>query len=146
MFQERCCLVAELLAGQLFVCGGAKMRKGLLTDVLNSSEHFDFAQSKWIPAPAMSTGRAGHGGGSIAGKLYICGGCGLPITKLNAVKSAELLDPRSGVWTSLPPMPVERCLFGAVTSRGYLYVVGGLQAKDLPVMATTERERRQHKQ
>jgi len=55
-------------------------------------------------------------------RLYVCGGAGETFEPLT---SLECFNPKTGVWTALPPMSAPRADHAAVAISGCLYVCGG---------------------
>src|SRR5262249_50879143 len=78
------------------------------------------AYARTVQSPAMA---------AIDGKVYLVGGLegGLVNTR------ADVYDPRSNVWSGLPPMKVARYAATAVGLNGLLYVIGGYTANAAPV-------------
>eukprot|EP00927_Polykrikos_kofoidii_P012047 TRINITY_DN15170_c0_g2_i1.p1 TRINITY_DN15170_c0_g2~~TRINITY_DN15170_c0_g2_i1.p1 ORF type:complete len:519 (-),score=78.24 TRINITY_DN15170_c0_g2_i1:89-1606(-) len=113
---------ALVVGGLLYVCGGCDGESSLNT-VLNSVERFDPSRTIWEDMPPLLFARRGAAAGSVAGKLYICGGYD---STEGALDFSESFDPSSSaVWEALPLMRGQRAEPAAAVLDRKLYVCGG---------------------
>eukprot|EP00096_Caligus_rogercresseyi_P001144 TRINITY_DN1179_c0_g1_i1.p1 TRINITY_DN1179_c0_g1~~TRINITY_DN1179_c0_g1_i1.p1 ORF type:complete len:564 (+),score=160.24 TRINITY_DN1179_c0_g1_i1:20-1711(+) len=78
-------------------------------------------KDEFTPVSVMNEAKCAVGGGSIEGKLVICGG----YDRGECLNSVELFDPASNQWTSMEPMQTKRGRFDITTFNGCIYAVGG---------------------
>ncbi|CBI20047.3 unnamed protein product, partial [Vitis vinifera] len=86
--------------GCLYVLGGFS-RASALTSVWR----YDPVQNGWSEVSPMSIGRAYCKTGVLNNKLYVVGGVTRGRGGLIPLQSAEVFDPRTGVWSQIPSMP-----------------------------------------
>jgi len=119
-----------LMHRRILVCGGTPD----LYEYSNTSEMFLTASGAWEAAPPMSEQRAGAAAGTVAGKLYVCGG----FYGDRTFSSVEEFDFAAGTWTVRPSMLTARgCAAGTVLG-GQLYICGG-RDDQYRVLDTVER-------
>jgi len=83
------------------------------------------AQGTWSTGPALTTERNEIGAAMLNGKIYVAGGSALG--KVDSPLFQEL-DPTSGKWRDLAPMPRGASHVMVVQLNGKLYVAGGFTA------------------
>lgn len=121
---------AAACAGLVYVMGG-ESDDGVLATV----DVFEPAAGRWAAGPAMLAARSGGAAAAAEGALFALGGRGPGESQLRASRPGALpyrtldvverLDPATGQWEELPPMPVRREYFAAVARAGRLYAIGG---------------------
>jgi glucose/arabinose dehydrogenase/Ca2+-binding RTX toxin-like protein len=110
------------VGGKLYVVGGKDSAQHL-----SSVRVFDPATGSWgvasnLPGPAVENPAVA----ADDGKLYAFGGSTAAFS--GAVDTGAVLDPGTGAWTPLPPMPTPRGGATAQAIGGKLYVAGGIGA------------------
>ncbi|KAL4297879.1 hypothetical protein GQ457_12G014920 [Hibiscus cannabinus] len=89
--------------GCLYVLGGFS-RAGTLRNVWQ----FNPILNAWSEMSPMSTGRAYCKTSILNNKLYVVGGVSQGQGGLTPLQSAEVFDPRTGIWSEVPSMPCSR--------------------------------------
>jgi len=97
--------------GMLYVMGGENADH----ETLASAEVFDPSIGAWTALPmtwsrqrhTLSDGPHSRTATVADGRLYVMGGGN---ANLEALTSAETFDPRTGSWTSVPPMSTARSM------------------------------------
>ncbi|KAL7157201.1 hypothetical protein ABFS83_02G061600 [Erythranthe nasuta] len=84
----------------LYVIGGF-----CRASAMNATWRYDPVSNAWSEVAPMSINRAYCKTGVLNNKLYVVGGVTRGRGALAPLQSAEVFDPRSGVWTELPSMP-----------------------------------------
>jgi N-acetylneuraminic acid mutarotase len=118
MPEPRAAAGAAAVLGKVYVAGGVGPG-GLAVEMMV----FDPASATWTREPGP-TPREHLGVASAGGRLFVVGGrtAGLATN----VDTAEVYDPVTSQWTSLPDMPTARGgIAAAGTSNGYVVSVGG---------------------
>ncbi len=125
--------------GQVYAIGGVNQA----FDILSSVDVLAPGARAWSPAAPLPHAVEDMGGVSAPdGRIYVVGGKDSFVTN-NKTGDLQTLDPKTGKWTLLRPMPTPRCNPGvALTADGDLFVVGGegqhLPNGDIPSLATVE--------
>ncbi|KAK8462447.1 hypothetical protein SEVIR_1G209100v4 [Setaria viridis] len=86
--------------GSLYVVGGFSKAVAL-----NCVWRYDPFLNLWEEASPMMTGRAFCKATFLNGKLYVVGGVSRGRNGLLPLRSAEVFDPKTGLWSELPEMP-----------------------------------------
>ncbi|MQM21808.1 hypothetical protein Taro_054853 [Colocasia esculenta] len=89
--------------GCLYVLGGFS-RSSAMTCVWRYNPRLN----AWQEVNPMSVGRAYCKTGLLNNKLYVVGGVSRGRGGLTPLQSAEVFDPRSGLWTPMPSMPFSK--------------------------------------
>ncbi|KAI4317197.1 hypothetical protein L6164_025088 [Bauhinia variegata] len=89
-----------VIGHMIYVIGGS------INDIPSSHVWvLDCRFNKWQPGPSMRVGREFAAAGVIDGKIYVMGGC-VADTWARSTNWAEVLDPATGRWSTVPS-PVE---------------------------------------
>lgn len=89
--------------GSLYVLGGF-----CRATVMKSVWRYDPILNAWSEASPMSTCRAYCKTGVLNNKLYVVGGVCRSRGGLSPLQSAEVFDPRTGIWSEVPSMPFSK--------------------------------------
>merc|ERR1711865_610224 len=113
MSESRAGAAAAVVAGKIYVCGGANG-----TQELRSTEQFNPFSLRWQRAPPMVDARRDMASVALAGKLYLCGGFGGALrsegyggavrSEKGPLASVVRLDPLQETWEMLPSMLTSR--------------------------------------
>ncbi|MFD7641960.1 Kelch repeat-containing protein [Kitasatospora sp. NPDC059795] len=117
--------VTALADGKVLVTGGIG---GSTAPGLTSAEVYDPAANTWSPAGTMNQARWGHSAVLLpSGKVLVAGGSAVRAgTTVRALRSAELYDPATGIWTAAGDLGDARSGHVAVVLKdGKVLVVGG---------------------
>jgi len=109
--------------GRVLVAGGEADNLG----IFNATEIYDPANDRWISAAPMAIARTGHVATQMAnGDVFVAGGLGEEPSRLTiSLTSAEIFDPRTNVWVTVPSMAEFRVAVTATLLRnGMVLVVG----------------------
>jgi hypothetical protein len=109
---------AAVLGHRLYVAGG---RSDTLTTI-STLAIFDFDTGKWSPGPSLHHAREHVAGVGTDGAVWILGGRAVGLGNFADV---ERYRPGVSGWDRLPPMPVARSGFQAVSVGRRIVVVGG---------------------
>lgn len=119
---------AAVVGDKLYVAGGrlssAKIGK-VLELTVPETDVYDFKTGQWTTLPPsgnIPTQRAGCTAVALNGKVYVMGG---ETTQLLAHNQTEILDPKTGRWTSGPAMQQGRHGTQAVVYRNHIYIADG---------------------
>lgn len=116
---------AAVLDGEIYLVGGIG-----LDGYLAAVHVYDPASDSYHEAAPLPTPRDHLSVVSHAGKLYALAGRSNAGGSWDDLETAEVLDPASGEWSSLPPAPLGRGGQGAgVVGDGMLALVGGENAE-----------------
>ncbi|CAI9103987.1 OLC1v1002589C1 [Oldenlandia corymbosa var. corymbosa] len=122
--------------GSLYVLGGF-----CRSTVMKSVWRYDPIANAWNEVTPMSVARAYCKTGVLNGKLYVVGGVTRGRGGLSPLQSAEVFDPRTGLWSEVPSMPFSKAQVlptafladllkpiatGMTSYRGKLYVAQSL--------------------
>jgi N-acetylneuraminic acid mutarotase len=115
-------LCAGTVGDLVVIAGGRAGGIGAHTDVVLALES---GANNWEERAPMPTSRGGAAGATLAGRFHVFGGEGNLDDPSGVYADAEAYDPIEDRWYVLPPMPVPRHGFGAVTLEGRIYLPGG---------------------
>jgi N-acetylneuraminic acid mutarotase len=85
-------------------------------------EVLDLDGGEWSPGPPIPTSRHHVGGAVLDGRLYVVGG---RRTGDYSLTTAERLDPRTGRWETLAPLPLGAGDLRVVAAGGRIVAIGG---------------------
>jgi N-acetylneuraminic acid mutarotase len=119
--------VTVLADGKVLVTGGISGSAQFPAPGLAAAELYDPAAGTWTAAGSMHTARWGHSAVLVGGKVLVAGGTTIRSSQsVKALRSAELYDTATGVWTETEPMTDARSGHTAVVlGNGRVLVVGG---------------------
>lgn len=106
--------------GQIYVAAGMVGETGKPLDFL---ERFDPSRNEWTSLMPLPVSFSAAAGASLNGRLWVIGGDNSPEADGRQVYSYDLAADR---WRSEPRLPATRMNLAAVTFRGKLYAIGGL--------------------
>jgi Kelch motif/Galactose oxidase, central domain len=112
--------------GRLLVAGGATVTGCCTERALPSTEIYNPVSNSWSPAHTMRTARYSHTATLLTdGRVLVVGGNGSGFAHPQ-LASAEIYDPSTDAWTSVPDMSVARVEHTATAlADGPVLVVGG---------------------
>jgi N-acetylneuraminic acid mutarotase len=113
--------------GRVLVAGGYNSANAELA----SAEVYDPANGTWSPTGNLNGPRELHTATLLPnGKVLVAGGANAPITSGGHLKSAELYDPATGLWTATGSMSAARILHTmTLLADGKVLVAGGSNDK-----------------
>lgn len=115
-------LTVVVQGGLLYVLGG---RPGV-GEAYTSVVVYDPSDQSLSSAPSLLEGRSGFGAAAVGPWICVAGGEVL-VQPFFARDTAECLDPQSGSWHFVDPLPVPLHGVGAVGYDGRMYLFGGAQ-------------------
>ncbi|MEA5136455.1 MAG: kelch repeat-containing protein [Candidatus Fimivivens sp.] len=117
---------SEVIDGKIYVMGGLAPYHTSSTEVYNPTTN------TWATLASMSTARRFFETEVIEGKIYAVGGITYNdnTSSYEYLSLAELYDPSSNVWTTLPAMSVAREFFQTNAINGNFYVLGGVDGAE----------------
>ena len=101
---------AVYCAGALYVLGGTGSRRGSRVGENSDVFRYDPETGEWSVVCQMASPRAGFAVAVVNGAVVVVGGH----VDREKLYSADLYDPESRKWRSLPDMAGRRCVLGAV--------------------------------
>jgi len=75
---------------------------------MNCVWRYDPVLNMWLQVSAMPTARAFCKTSLLNGKLYVVGGVSRGRGGLTPLQSAEVFDPRTGLWEQMPNIPFSK--------------------------------------
>ena len=128
-------LGVAVVNGKIYAIGGN------YNGMLSTNEEYDPATDTWATKTPMPTPRSDFGIAVVQNKIYCIGGIidydwsGYGKGILCAVN--EVYDPLTDTWENKTSMPTERQRPLANAVNGKIYLIGGVQYRDLPPPQTT---------
>ena len=115
---------AAVLGGRIYAVGGAGPGAGSEGRV----ESLDPITGTWRDEASLQQGRTFHGAAAAGGLLYALGGTdgGSSEERVDHLRSMEVLDPETGLWTPASPAPHGINRLTAVSDGTTIYTVGGM--------------------
>jgi hypothetical protein len=112
-------VVVPLPSGDVLIAGGDGPASG-------TSELFLFRESRFVPSGTLVTPRLVAQGAALPdGRVVLSGGLPLRMHEFAPLSTAEIWDPKTGLWTALPSAPTPRAWGSVVTVRGVVYQLSG---------------------
>ncbi|MEO7167420.1 MAG: kelch repeat-containing protein [Chthoniobacterales bacterium] len=119
---------AGTLRGIIYLVGGASRADGVCGNVVSTVEAYDPVANSWSSKRRMRTARTlvnvavDDVNNNGKNKLYAIGGA---TTDFTALKTVEVYDGRTGIWTRVADMQTARALPSVGVIGGKIYAVGG---------------------
>lgn len=122
--QERCHCAAAELGCLLYVAGGFTGRSSV-RDLLR----FDPRRNGWEAMPRMGTPRSSCAAAEAGGRLCVVGGDNelADQGEVGCLDTAELYDPSSRSWTTLPTMRAPRMGLAVAAAGDRVFALGGIE-------------------
>ncbi|HJU90685.1 MAG TPA: hypothetical protein VJ672_14940 [Gemmatimonadaceae bacterium] len=115
---------------RLWVVGGNDYRR-VFGDVWSAEIRRDGSVSEWQRSNSLPFPRAGHAVAADDRTVIIAGGQDSTLRKTTEVWTAQIgNDGRLGAWTLGTPLPAPRFHHAMLLHDGWLYLVGGLEARE----------------
>ncbi|MGA3397791.1 MAG: kelch repeat-containing protein [Acetobacteraceae bacterium] len=109
-----------------------------MSDVIDLVEEYDPATDHWAYKSRAPTPRGDVTGGEHDGSLYVLGGEFQDTARKMTFWAAEVFNPATNAWTTLPHMLVARHGFAAAFVGSQLHVMGGgFQSDGMPGVTVT---------
>jgi Kelch motif protein len=125
-------VVVALPSGDVLLAGGDGVASG-------TSEVYSFAEGRFIASGTLVTPRLVAQGAALPdGRVVLSGGLPLRMHEFAPLRSVEIWDPKTGLWSELPPAPTPRAWGKIVIVRGVVYQLSGT-GEDETAYRTIER-------
>jgi hypothetical protein len=112
-------VVVALPNGDVLLAGGDGAASG-------TSEIYRFGEGRFVESGTLVTPRLVAQGAALPdGRVVLSGGLPLRMHEFAPLASAEIWDPKTGLWTALPPAPTPRAWGSIVIVRGVVYQLSG---------------------
>jgi hypothetical protein len=112
-------VVVALPSGDVLLAGGDGVASG-------TSEIYRFAQNRFVASGTLVTPRLVAQGAALSdGRVVLSGGLPLRMHEFAPLRSVELWDPKTGLWSELPSAPTPRAYGTVVIVRGTVYQLSG---------------------
>jgi Kelch motif/Galactose oxidase, central domain len=134
-YEELPPLPRELNHVTVAAAGGDVYALGGLGDDLQAVEatgeswRYDEGERRWVPIAPMPTPRGAAGAAVIGNRIYVAGGA----ADRRSLGTLEAYDLKTGRWSTLEPMSVERDHHGVEALDGKLHAVGGRPVQGSPL-------------
>jgi hypothetical protein len=112
-------VLVPLPSGDVLIAGGDGAASG-------TSEVYRFSEGRFVASGTLVTPRLVAQGAALPdGRVVLSGGLPLRMHEFAPLSSVEIWDPKTGLWTALPPAPTPRAWGSIVTVRGVVYQLSG---------------------
>jgi len=112
-------VAVPLPSGDVLFAGGDGIASG-------TSEVYRFGESRFVASGTLVTPRLVAQGAALSdGRVVLSGGLPLRMHEFAPLRSVELWDPKTGLWTELPSAPTPRAWGSIVVVRGVVYQLSG---------------------
>jgi N-acetylneuraminic acid mutarotase len=125
--------IAAVVDGLIYIVSG---RDVIIEEVHTESFVFDPVAQTYEEVAPILTPRGGAAGGELGGRIYVLGGEGNVDDPRGIFHEAEVYDPATDTWASLPDMLVPRHGFGAAVVGNRMYLPGGSRSQGIDVTST----------
>jgi N-acetylneuraminic acid mutarotase len=125
--------LAAVVNDLIYIVSG---RDVVITEVHTQSFVYDPVAQSYAEVAPILTPRGGTAGGELGGRIFVFGGEGNVDDPNGIFHEAEVYDPASDSWASLPDMQVPRHGFGAAIIDDEIYLPGGSMSQGIDVTAT----------
>jgi hypothetical protein len=125
-------VVVALPNGDVLLAGGNGVASG-------TSEIYRFSEGRFVSSGTLVTPRLVAQGAALPdGRVVLSGGLPLRMHEFAPLRNAEIWDPKTGLWSELPPAPTPRAWGSIVIVRGVVYQLSGT-GEDESAYRTIER-------
>jgi Kelch motif protein/galactose oxidase-like protein len=108
-----------LPSGDVLFAGGDGVASG-------TSEVYRFGESRFVASGTLVTPRLVAQGAALSdGRVVLSGGLPLRMHEFSPLRSVEIWDPKTGLWSELPSAPTPRAWGSIVVVRGVVYQLSG---------------------
>jgi hypothetical protein len=112
-------VVVPLQTGDVLFAGGDGAASG-------TSELYLTREGRFVPSGTLITPRLVAQGAALPdGRVVLSGGLPLRMREFTPLRSVEIWDPKTGLWSQLPPAPTPRAWGSIVIVRGVVYQLSG---------------------
>ena len=112
-------VAVPLPSGDVLFAGGDGIASG-------TSEVYRFGESRFVASGTLVTPRLVAQAAALSdGRVVLSGGLPLRMQAFAPLRSAEIWDPKTGLWSELPPAPTPRAWGSIVIVRGVVYQLSG---------------------
>ena len=112
-------VAVALPTGDVLFAGGNGVASG-------TSEVYRFAEGRFIESGTLVTPRLVAQGAALGdGRVVLSGGLPLRMIEFAPLRSVEIWDPKTGLWSELPSAPTPRAWGSIVIVRGVVYQLSG---------------------
>lgn len=130
-FRHHC--IAAVVNDKIYIVSG---RDVVIEEVQAESFVFDPVTQIYEEVAPIRTPRGGAAGGELGGLIYVFGGEGNVNDPMGIFHEAEVYDPATDTWASLPDMVVPRHGFGAAVIGDRMYLPGGSTSQGIAATTT----------
>lgn len=125
--------IAAVVNDLIYIVSG---RDVVISEVHTESFVYDPVSQSYEEVAPILTPRGGAAGGELGGRIFVFGGEGNVDDPNGIFHEAEVYDPASDSWQTLPDMNVPRHGFGAAIILGKIYLPGGSTSQGIDVTPT----------
>lgn len=112
-------VVVALPSGDVLLAGGDGVASG-------TSEVYRFDERRFVKSGTLVTPRLVAQGAALSdGRVVLSGGLPLRMREFAPLRNVEIWDPKTGLWSELPPAPTPRAWGSIVIVRGVIYQLSG---------------------
>jgi hypothetical protein len=112
-------VAVPLPSGDVLFAGGDGVASG-------TSEVYRFGEGRFVASGTLVTPRLVAQGAALSdGRVVLSGGLPLRMHQFAPLRSVEIWDPKTGLWSALPPAPTPRAWGTIVIVRGVVYQLSG---------------------
>jgi len=112
-------VAVALPTGDVLFAGGDGVASG-------TSEVYRFGEGRFVESGTLVTPRLVAQGAALPdGRVVLSGGLPLRMHEFAPLSSVEIWDPKTGLWSALPPAPTSRAWASIVIVRGVVYQLSG---------------------
>lgn len=112
-------VAVALPSGDVLFAGGDGVASG-------TSEVYRFDEGRFVASGTLVTPRLVAQGAALSdGRVVLSGGLPLRMHEFSPLSSVEIWNPKTGLWSELPPAPTPRAWGSIVIVRGVVYQLSG---------------------
>lgn len=116
----RAAMAVAVINGKIYAAGG--LRDGA---AVNDFTVYDPSTDSWTPLPPLPTARDHVTGAALNGKFYVIGGRAGSSATCSPMKTVEVYDPATNLWSTAAPMLTARGGHAVGLLNGHIQVFGG---------------------